>query len=212
MSNMYTVTAGNVSGINDGNLIFGISQNDANLPIRLLDFKAKKSGKQVNLDWTTTSELNNDYFNVERSKDGIHFELIGKVKGFGTTQERQQYRFVDEKPYRGLNYYRLNQFDFDGKHAYSPIRYVEFREEGKILEMEYYPNPVSKELKITINQEVDNYQIRIMDMSGKVLKSTEFTGEIIIEMEGYKTGTYLLQLLDETGKVITSKKLIKAEL
>jgi hypothetical protein len=215
MTNRYLVNSANVSGINDGNLIFGISQNEE-LPIRLLDFRARKSGKEVDLDWTTTSEFNNDYFNVERSKNGYEFEVIGKVKGAGTTQIRQNYAFVDADPYTGMNYYRLNQFDFDGKSAYSPIRYVEFEtgggNGGDLLKMEYYPNPVVDELRVSVSKDVENHEVRLIDMSGKVIESTEYLPGMLLDMKKYKAGVYLIQLLDASGTVMSTDKVIKADL
>ena len=84
------------------------------LPIELLFFKGSKGLSNVNLKWATASELNFDYFDIEKSSNGIDFNSIIHVKGNGTTNEQHNYTFDDEKPYMGKNYYRLKSIDFDG--------------------------------------------------------------------------------------------------
>ncbi len=73
----------------------------------------------VDLFWITESENNNDYFDVERSIDGIDFKKIGTVKGAGNTDHQTQYFTMDEDPFTGVNYYRLKQVDFNGEFEYS---------------------------------------------------------------------------------------------
>lgn len=95
----------------------------APLPIALTDFTAQALQGAVQLNWRTTSELNNDYMVVERSADARLYTALGKVKGGGTTQETQTYTFTDRHPLPGLQFYRLRQVDFDGQEAYhGPLR------------------------------------------------------------------------------------------
>jgi hypothetical protein len=96
----------------------------APLPITLVSFDAKLSGKQVNITWTTSTEINNDYFTVERSADGINFERLTQIKGAGNSNFLKNYFFADESPFTGVNYYRLRQTDFDGKSTNSTIKAV----------------------------------------------------------------------------------------
>jgi hypothetical protein len=81
----------------------------------LLYFYGKKAENGVLLSWETATEINNDYFDVEWSMDGISFEKIGQVQGAGTTAEIQLHEFLHKKPVNGNNYYRLKQVDFDEK-------------------------------------------------------------------------------------------------
>ena len=101
----------------DGVLKFG-----SVLPVTLTSFTARPIGKAVQLDWATATETNNDYFSIEHSTDGRTFSEIGRLTGAGTTQEEQRYAFVHRSPEAGLNYYRLDQHDFDGAHEYSPVQ------------------------------------------------------------------------------------------
>ena len=88
------------------------------MPVELTSFKAEAQEKVVNLAWTTASELNNDYFVVERSFDGSKFEEVGKIVGAGTSYVEQSYEFVDETVTRQATgntvFYRLAQYDLDG--------------------------------------------------------------------------------------------------
>ncbi|HTH58182.1 MAG TPA: T9SS type A sorting domain-containing protein, partial [Cyclobacteriaceae bacterium] len=84
------------------------------LPVELLYFKNDVSDESVTLSWATASELNFDYFSLERSSDGKVFEEIAQVKGNGTTNKAHTYSYKDDNPLIGLSYYRLTSIDFDG--------------------------------------------------------------------------------------------------
>lgn len=88
------------------------------LPIELSRFDAQLDNGIVKVEWETMSEINNDFFSVERSTDGVDYELIGKVKGAGNSTGRLTYNFNDENPLSGTSFYRLKQTDFDGKFEY----------------------------------------------------------------------------------------------
>ena len=96
------------------------------LPIELLFFNGSKGLNKISLSWATASELNFDYFDVEKSADGSNFYSISKVVGHGTTSTRQDYYFYDEKPLSGKNYYRLKSVDFDGYTEYFNVVMVDF--------------------------------------------------------------------------------------
>jgi len=98
---------------NDGAPDFRDLDNDVTLPIELIQFKATKVGAYVQLDWSTATEINNDYFTVERSVDGENFEVILTEKGAGNSSTQKDYRRYDEQPRVGYNYYRLSQTDFN---------------------------------------------------------------------------------------------------
>jgi hypothetical protein len=100
------------------------------LPIELGSFTAFHNTQEVELYWTTISEENNDYFTVQRTLDGRNFEDIGLVMGAGTTQEMQDYAFIDHNPYDGTSYYRIRQTDYDGVYSYSEVLAVRNGKEG----------------------------------------------------------------------------------
>lgn len=145
------------------------------LPIELLSFSAKYNGQNaVNIKWSTASERNNDYFNVERSADSIQFIPINKIVAGGNLTQFTNYSAVDRSPLQGLSYYRLKQTDYDGKFTYSDIVSVRINEKTDQLSFDAYPNPSSGEdLKILLRAaKGENVVISIYDINGKVCFNT----------------------------------------
>lgn len=114
------------------------SSEENPLPIELLNFEAAAVDKSVQLTWATATEINNDYFTVERSADGKQFEEVAKVKGAGNSNTALNYNATDHQPIFGISYYHLKQTDFDGKVSFSNIIPVKF---GGIIQLSVSPNP-----------------------------------------------------------------------
>lgn len=113
------------------------------LPVTLLSFNGNIINKQSVLTWITNNEQNNDYFSVQRSNDGIQFIEVGKVKGAGNTSSQKLYKFTDANPIVGKNYYRLQQYDFDGtKKTSNTIELI--LKSTKIQVTALQPNPTDK--------------------------------------------------------------------
>jgi len=154
------------------------------LPIELTYFEAVENGQQVELSWETASEIDNDYFTIERSQDGIHFEAIEKVLGAGNSTQTIEYSTVDKSPYNGVSYYRLKQTDYNGEFSYSEIEVVNF---SKSDEIAVYPNPVKEVLNI--NGLLFDDIISIYGIDGKLI----YTGNTsIVNTEEYSHGVYQL--------------------
>lgn len=105
----------------------------ATLPIALTGFTAELYNTQVELNWITATELNNDYFEVQRSADGQQFETIEYVSGSGTTTTTHVYHTRDPFPLNGVSYYRLKQVDFNGTPSFSGIEVIDFNHEHLAL-------------------------------------------------------------------------------
>lgn len=146
------------------------------LPVELVSFNAKMEDQQVVLEWTTSSELNNDYFEIERSADGMTYEVIGEVEGNGTTNELIKYSFIDDQPYYGISYYRLTQVDYDGVNTvYNPV-IVDNNSFKKGIETAVYPNPAySYEVNLRVSSGDENsvIQILLFDVSGNFVHSEQ---------------------------------------
>lgn len=113
------------------------------LPIELLYFKAEPRAAGVNLSWATASETNNDFFTLERSKDGLTFEIIAIINSkapHGHSNNKLFYSYEDSNPLPGLSYYRLKQTDFDGSYDYSEMVSV-FLQNTQNFSSSLYPNP-----------------------------------------------------------------------
>jgi hypothetical protein len=148
-------------------LLAGVISNFGNniLPITLLNFTAEKNGESVLLKWTTASETNNDYFEIEKSADGINFRVVAKIKGAGSSSQLVDYSYEDSNPFTGTSYYRLKQVDFDGRFTYSSIRVVHFN--GTTV-FSISPNPSKASFVI---QSAKGGVFELLDATGKVLRS-----------------------------------------
>ncbi|MEL6592409.1 MAG: hypothetical protein AAFQ68_20090, partial [Bacteroidota bacterium] len=141
------------------------SYTDPNsFPVEWVGFDGRLSGETVVLNWSTASELNNDYFEIERSTDGASFQTLASVAGTGTTAEQQDYKFVDFSPVNGENYYRLKQVDLDGQFAYSAI--IRLQVEPNKFRYSVYPNPSSDFLHIS-STEKEITRIEMLDLNGR---------------------------------------------
>ena len=120
--------------------ITGLSCTDVSLPVQLKEFVGQRNGQNIDLQWITSSEENNDYFSIEKSFDGKSFYTIGMVKGSGNSSETVGYAYTDHDVSQNLVYYRLKQTDFDGSFEYSRIEKVFGRKQGKST-LTAYPNP-----------------------------------------------------------------------
>ncbi len=121
---------------------FTLLSSDNPLPITLLDFTARRTERGVQLDWQTLSETDNDYFILERSKDGRAFASIVRLEGAGSHQGLRSYTYLDEQPLSGRSYYRLRQTDFDGTSSLSLVRMVD-RNQEELRAFRAFPNPNS---------------------------------------------------------------------
>lgn len=128
----------------DGYYTIGTKNKSASpLPISLLSFDAKLVDKvKVKLDWKTATEVNNDYFTIEKSKNGATFEETGRVKGSGNSSTEKSYSLVDDNPYEGNSYYRLKQTDFDGKNeTFDMVAVYYEKKPGEGCVLKVFPNP-----------------------------------------------------------------------
>ena len=147
------------------------------LPIELVSFSAKYTGNNnVNLKWSTAAEINNDYFMVERSVDGIQFSPIIKVNGAGNSTRTLNYSTSDKYCLDGLSFYRLKQVDYDGKYSYSDIVSVEIKDRTTDFAFTAIPNPsTGNDLKLFIKaKKGDEVMLVINDMSGKEILRKQF--------------------------------------
>jgi hypothetical protein len=130
------------------------SGGGTSLPIELIYFKAGEGDDGVNFNWATANEINNDFFTVERSEDGEHFEPLFTKAGAGNSTSNLYYDGKDEKPLQGFSYYRLKQTDYDGHYSYSDIETVKngkgMRDDPDKLEIKSVsPNPFTDHFKVS---------------------------------------------------------------
>ena len=185
--------------------------NPVALPIELIHFEVKKNKNHVELLWSTATELNNNYFEIQRSHGGTNFKSIGQVRGNGTRSFTSHYGFTDSFPLLGISYYRLKQVDYDAKFEYLPIRAIQL-DETKFYDFKIYPNPIiDNTLCFTFKSETeDSIQIQVSDYLGRVLyleTRAVHSGlnYIRIPFIGLQRGCYSLQVVSKLSNTISAK-------
>ncbi|MEZ4921687.1 MAG: T9SS type A sorting domain-containing protein [Crocinitomicaceae bacterium] len=167
--------------------------NNNPLPIELLSFEAKLNNEQVDLFWTTVSESNNDYFEIERSFDGQQWEYLETVDGAGTSSITLNYKVIDSKPHAGVNYYRLKQVDFDGNYEFSSVAKVDvpFNNLGNLV---IYPNPTNDFIYIE-GDEKELGQVVITNVAGQIIEVDIVlsNGVATIDLNNYADGIYFVR-------------------
>ncbi len=139
------------------------------LPVELSAFSAKAINCTVDINWSTATEFENDYFLIERSKDGISFETLTKIEGSGTTTNPMDYNYIDRKPLEGNNYYRLTQVDFDGQETISKMIVQNIICEAVSL-TSIRPNPVRNKISIEImSVRTTESTLTMVDVLGRIV-------------------------------------------
>lgn len=179
------------------------------LPIELIEFTGTKKDQSLDLNWATASERNNDYFTLEHSVDGINFELIDRVNGAGTTNERQEYSYPTTTLNRGLNYYRLSQTDFDGTTKQLEIIAVEGDKSSSNYSM--YPNPnVERKINISFSSTSKTpFTCKLYSMYGQLLSSEKlYSTDQINKIELPEEGSQFILELEQDNQIIGREKVL----
>jgi hypothetical protein len=178
------------------------------LPIELMFFQASVLGDdRVRLDWQTATEINNDFFSVERSKRGIEWEVIGLVDGAGESGTSIDYTAVDYSPEYGSSYYRLKQTDYNGQFSYSDVAHVNLQlPTGAHIVL--FPNP-SNDLITIEGKELFIDHIAIYNGEGqdvtrlaKLEMHSEDREWVSINLSELPAGRYLIKTNNGTSQVV----------
>lgn len=172
------------------------------LPVTLNDFRVQRSGLINTLTWSTSQELNSNYFAVEHSNDGIHFTQIGEVKAGGNSSVARNYRFDDPNPVKGINYYRLRIVNIDNSGQYSDI--ITVRNTGTIT-FTIFPNPVRNILLVNMDVEKsETADVSITDINGRKVYSrpvtvTQGNNNFSVDVNNFSKGTYYIKVQLSNG-------------
>lgn len=175
------------------------------LPVGMSLFDVSSDRERVKIKWITDTELNNEYFDIQRSFDGYIWETIALKKGMGTITTQTNYEVIDEKPLIGISYYRLKQVDTNGKLHFSPIKSIKINNE---LDFTIYPSPARDFVKINTNSKKLD-KIEIVDILGNIIEAghTFENGEYTYAISHLKKGVYTINMEVEGQKII--RRLIK---
>jgi hypothetical protein len=218
------VTTSDIIGIGAGNFTVKAGSENANnttytnyyvafgnggqLPIELQDFDVACENGAAKISWITSSENNNDYFTIERSEDGVNFEVIGKITGAGNSTGRINYQFFDQHlPNSKTSYYRLKQTDYDGKYEYFDLKSVVSCDLVSQLKVVLYPNPVSNQLSYQFELENSaNVTVEIVNALGRTVYREYVNAEkgnqlLKLDVSDLENGIYLFKINDGVNQV-----------
>ena len=160
------------------------------LPVQLTAFTATAAGPTaVRLAWATASEVNSAYFAVERSRDGLAWQPLGRVVAAGSSLARREYSYLDNAAPTGTSYYRLRQVDADGTPTYSGVRTVALAGAGTLA---LYPNPAAG--AATLSGATPGERVQVLDALGRVVATAEAdaTGTAALPA-GLPAGVYVVR-------------------
>ena len=179
------------------------------LPIELISFNGE-CNKQINqISWSTASEINNDYFSLEKSIDAKNFELVEQVDGAGNSNSLITYSSIDKSPYK-TTYYRLKQTDFDGHFEYSKIISVKSCEENSF---DFTPFQKNTGINLSINSNVEgDHTIEIMDLQGRNILSEQKYLELGTNTSSLnpniRSGIYFVRIVNNNTQEMFIKKMM----
>lgn len=194
--------------LNNGQAIVNNPDNSALLPVTWTNFTGKAVADGIQLNWGTANEQNNDYFKIEHSTDGRHFEEIGQVMSLGDSEAERQYDFYHQKTTATKNYYRLVQVDFDGKSSASNI--IQIAANNNLDGLRIYPNPMSNQVSVAVAGDNDEpLMITIYNAVGTPILTTTSNAEnvITLDVENLPRGSYFIKIQGATTAF--TQKIIK---
>jgi hypothetical protein len=184
-------------------------------PVTFLDLDAHQQGSGIAINWKTSQELNSDYFEVQRSADGnLAWSSIAKIAAAGNSQVIKAYSSFDASPVSGVNYYRVKQFDKDGKFKYSKIVSVKISTEKTAASVKI--NPFQNRLSVNFISPVEQVvTARLIDITGKQVGMQKWTisnGSSSKDFENVaalQKGIYIISVTNALGERILNSKVIK---
>lgn len=175
------------------------------LPIELISFTSTESPHGIKLNWATATELNNDFFTVEKSLDGKTYEYLAKVQGNGTSNEIIEYEYSDNE-FAQSAYYRLSQTDFDGTSKVKGEIFAEKSNKSSLLTL--FPNPNSKnEVRLDYSGDLKG-KVFVYNLAGVKLIEKSLNNEKVLTLD-LSPGLYMIVIQDTQSGQIHQTKYIR---
>ncbi len=177
------------------------------LPIELTDFNGKNEGPINKLWWSTSSEINNEYFVIEKFVDG-DFQEIGRVRGAGNSNTVMKYEFNDDMVINSTSYYKLKQVDYNGKFKYSDIISV-----NKLFtfKQNVYPNPAIDAINVLLGSDVEIVHVIVYNNLGKEMVNSTIKvngASFILDVSDLQNGMYTIKVFDNFDNEILKDKIV----
>jgi hypothetical protein len=203
-----TIARSGVSGYS--NFGFGSGGNNP-LPVELVEFNGMQADQSIQLNWLTASEINAAYFTVERSSDAVSFRALGNVAAHSISNQKREYALIDNSPSIGINYYRLNQFDWNGKNEYSEVIAVNYETLNSSPFIEWVHVDDRQNLSFYTSNNTSEITIRWFDISGRIVNEQSVSASGFIQTNAnqhLQNGLYLVQFTDGKNEFV-AKIIIK---
>jgi hypothetical protein len=179
------------------------------LPVELTLFSAEcDNNNNVQLYWTTASEINNDYFEIQRSTDDLAWEVIETVQGAGFSNTTIYYEYLDRENPNANTYYRLRQVDFDGKSKFSDIISIRCENNMEKPTISIYPNPFNSILNIEFkNWDMKSAEIELVDITSRTIKTWKLENTLQnfvyeVNLNNLNPAMYMLKIKTSSGVIM----------
>lgn len=181
--------------------------NSQPLATDFTSFNVTAEGCKANISWTTGVERGNKYFSVEKSIDGITFAGIGNVDAKGTNTSGSEYTFTDPSPISGKNFYRIKQYNTDGKSTTSQTQALAFNCGNTKIEL--FPNPTTD--MVNVKGLTGKNTIKILTIAGhEIMKSETELPSQGMRVNALASGTYQVQVI-KNNEIVFNGKFVKAD-
>jgi len=184
-------------------LILASADAGSTLPIQLMSFTAEAVDRNVRLHWETATELNNEFFTVERSPDGNVWVAIETLDGGRTTSTNRTYSYVDSKPLLGQAYYRLRQTDFDGTYTLSAVRAVEI---ARVAEPALFPTVTRTNVQVQGSpshlENIHVYSLGGQEVTNLTVRYSVSDTQIKLDLSRLAAGAYIVKCPGYSSRVI----------
>jgi hypothetical protein len=180
------------------------------LPVTLLNFNGSLKQQNILLEWSTSSEFNSSYFELEKSPDGINFREIANIPAAGNSNSLMQYSYLDKEPPSEINYYRLKMVDINGHALYSEVKLI--RNSGIDQNIYVMGNPFKNVIAFRFAKTPRTaVRVRVINMEGKIVMASEFNSlqqpQLSFNSSNLVSGVYVLEA--ETDGRIFKKQIVK---
>ena len=186
----------------NGNIVI---LNGAVLPIEYATFNVELENSKVLLTWETVAEIDNEGWDIERSTNAIDWSSLDFVEGVGQSSSLQSYRYTDESPWQGVNYYRLRQYDFDGHYSYSNTLVAEVAEVD--IDLNIYPNPASD--FIQLDSKFESLNVEIINQQGGLIQKIYYNKGEQIDISHLLEGVYYIYIKIANSDQIEIRRFVK---
>jgi Secretion system C-terminal sorting domain len=171
------------------------------IPVQLVNFKTiLLNNRSVNLSWQTLQETNSNYFDVERSADGVNWRSIGREEASGNTTDLTNYAYLDQLPLKGAGYYRLKMVNEDGSFGYSEVSVMSL---NAAMVFNVFPNPANQYVNVSVGRVSEHAVIHLFNQSGQTVFVQQLNNgsgsTVMVPVNHLSPGIYTVQVLSSDG-------------